>query len=407
MESFNQTQQTVFALLRASLWGQPFSPAPDTDWEEVRKELRAQTVDGLCTDILIQADPANRPLYLKNVARRISFWYTIVEEQQTLCRLLQENGIPCAVLKGTAAGIYYPQPTYRTMGDIDLIVQPQNYERANEILREYGCEPPKMEDPRNTTWKHNGMIIELHHRFSAYKPPEISQRLDQYIHDGIPRAESVALENFSFPILPKAENGLVLLDHISFHLASGLGLRQIVDWMLYADKYLDDAWWQEVFQPMIHDLGLETLAVTVTRMCQIYLGLREDITWCRDASPDLCEKLMSHVIEQGNFGYKADSNQRKTVTVLNAARNDIPFFFRWLQKRGLETWPACQEHTWLRPLAWTYQAQHLVRQGLRRDNPLQTLRRDAQKQKDQDEFLTELGIPLYGLRDSTHNHDHD
>ena len=363
-------------------------------------------MDGLCTDVLVRADPANRTRYLQNIARRISFWYTIVGEQEKLCQLLRAHDIPCVVLKGTAAGVYYPQPTYRTMGDIDLIVQPQNYQRANEILAEYGCEPVKMDDPRNSTWRHNGIIIELHYRFSAFKPLELCQHMDQHIHAGMAHAETAVLEGYSFPILPNAENGLVLLDHISLHLAYGLGLRQIVDWMLYADRFLDDAWWQEVFRPMAQELGLDILATAVTRMCQIYLGLREDITWCRDASPDLCRMLMNHILDLGNFGNKKEKGQTKGLTVLNAACNDIPFFFRWLQKRGCETWPAYQKHPWLRPLAWTYQVRHLVREGFRRKNPIQSLREDMKKRKDQDDFLGKLGIHMYGLRNPILDQEH-
>ena len=56
-------------------------------------------------------------------------------------------------------------------------------------------------------------------------------------------------------------------------MEEGLGLRQILDWALYVDKALDDDAWEHTFAPAVRRLGLERLAITVTRMCQLYLGL--------------------------------------------------------------------------------------------------------------------------------------
>ena len=61
------------------------------------------------------------------------------------------------------------------------------------------------------------------------------------------------------------------MGHINQHLEEWLGLRQILDWALYADKALDDAW-EHTFAPDVRRLGLDRLAITVTRMCQLYLG---------------------------------------------------------------------------------------------------------------------------------------
>ena len=103
-------------------------------------------------------------------------------------------------------------------------------------------------------------------------------------------------------MFPPLENGLVLLEHINQHLEEGLGLRQILDWALYVDKALDDDAWEYTFAPVVRRLGLERLAITVTRMCQLYLGLRSDITWCASADEKVCDSLMNYIMEQGNFG---------------------------------------------------------------------------------------------------------
>ena len=98
-------------------------------------------------------------------------------------------------------------------------------------------------------------------------------------------------------MFPPLENVLVLLEHINQHLEKGLGLRQILDWALYVDKALDDDTWEHTFAPVVHRLGLDRLAITVTRMCQLYLGLRPDITWCASADEKVCDSLMKGLMQ--------------------------------------------------------------------------------------------------------------
>ena len=136
-------------------------------------------------------------------------------------------------------------------------------------------------------------------------------------------------------MFPPLENGLVLLGHIN-HLEEGLGLRQILDWALYVDKALGDDTWEHTFAPVVHRLGLDRLAITVTRMCQLYLGLRPDITWCASADEKVCDSLMNYIMEQGN--------------------------------RGMYHWPALNKYPRLKPLltpfAWFWQlCRYLLLQG--------------------------------------------
>ena len=170
----------------------------------------------------------------------------------------------------------------------------------------------------------------------------------------------------------------MLLEHISLHLEEGLGLRQILDWMLYADKVLDDQLWQDAFAPLLRELGLETLALTVTRMCQMYLGLRTDITWCAGADEMLCQYLMEYIFKQGNFGRKLQRGANRAVIVLDATK-DLRTLFRILQYEGCKNWKAVSRFPILKPFAWLYQLLRYFIKGLRTKNPLAFLRNAAER----------------------------
>ena len=160
--------------------------------------------------------------------------------------------------------------------------------------------------------------------------------------------------------------------------------------MLYADHELKDEYYQKTFQPVIRQLGLEKLAVTATRMCQIYLGLSENITWCRDAEEDLCHRLMELTLQRGNFGHK-NPRDIKTVTVLDNLKNWKQAFI-FLQSTGCRTWKALEKYPFLKSFAWMYQIGRFIRRGLSRKHPLRSLVRNAKESQWQGELMDRLGV---------------
>ena len=380
-----------FALLRAGLWGHAFSPAPDTDIPAVTKELRAHAIANLAADALAQADPENRLVYAQSAAKSYRYWYNLMQVQQDCIRALDDARIPCCVLKGATAGIYYPQPLNRSMGDIDLLVLPKDIDRAVALLLENGCALLDDRSLRHTILTKNKIHIEVHRQFATRNRLDRAEMLDDLLFSALPQVQRRQIEGFAFPMLPPAENGLVLMEHINSHMESGLGLRQIIDWMYYVHQELDDETWQNTLGPVLSTVGLKKLAVTVTRMCQIYLGLREDITWCRDADENLCHKLMAHTLTQGNFGSKQEYTIHRTVQVLNALDSDLNFF-QLLHRHGCYNWKAVRKHPWLKSFAWLYQLIRYIRQAFRKGLPFGALRKASRQQKKNADLLDELEV---------------
>ena len=172
-------------------------------------------------------------------------------------------------------------------------------------------------------------------------------------------AKTGTLYHTAFPMLPPKENGLVLLAHIAHHLREGLGLRQIIDWMLYVDRELDDSAWESSFRTAAEQTGLAVLAITVTEMCRMYLGLSDRITWCKNADKELCTMLMNSLLSSGNFGKKRGTGLKVESTVSRLKRRG----FRYLQQAGEHNWNAYHKHRWLKPFAWIYQIGRYARQG--------------------------------------------
>ena len=381
----------VLAMLRSALWGEerfPYHAPQDAEWKDIIQELKNQTVQFLVIDLLIRERPDKAEAYFASTARTMMRLGNLLETQQALCQRLEAAGIPCAVVKGSAAAVLYPQPANRLIGDIDLLVKPEDYEQACQLVAQDG--EFLGENPRHAEYRVSDVVVELHRSFSTLPDREQRKRSDQMIFAGLDALEKDMLEEHRFTRLSHLVHGIILLEHISLHLEEGIGMRQILDWMMLADKLLDDGLWNNKFGPMVRQLGLETLAVTVTRMCQMYLGLRTDIRWCAGADETLCQELMEYVLDQGNFGRKLQKGSNRAVTVLGAG--NLRSLFGMLQHHGCNNWKAAKRFPILKPFAWLYQLGRYIVQGLRTKHPIQFLKTAAKRTKSKGEFLKSLGV---------------
>ena len=141
------------------------------------------------------------------------------------------------------------------------------------------------------------------------------------------------------------------------------------------------------FQPAAQKFGLEKLAVTVTRLCQMYLGLSDKIRWCQSVPESQCEELMEEFIAGGNFGKKRGDRGKVTTVMLGLRKKG---YFRGLQRNGILNWEACRKHSWLKPFAWLYQIVRLVRKssGLK----IAQIQKGMQESAEWEQVLQRLGL---------------
>lgn len=363
-------------LLKASLWGTAVTTVTRKDYEE----MKIHAIDALPADVISGAniDAELRREWKRKILRQLVYYSEYIYEQENL-----PISEPYVILKGTSAAKYYPHPEYRTMGDIDIMTRREDYERICNSLLENGYmeHANRIEEDfgRHRGFSKNGIEVEVHAFFALLNDPKQAKYLDDIIIRNINSSH----------VLPDLINGLVLLEHIAQHMEGGLGLRQIVDWMMFVDKCLPDEKWHE-FKKHAHNIGLENLAVVSTRMCELYCGLQEHM-WCRDADEKACKRLMDYILSCGNFGVKQRGENGPGATILSNVRT--PFaLVRLLQERGIVNWKAAQKHSILRPFAWLYQIGRYLSKGLGRKNAIKELKEEYDTAKQRTALFDLLGV---------------
>ena len=96
----------VFEVLKASLFTN--AQVEIEDWQGVFEEMKHQAVASLPAEWL--KSHLNVPAWMQYCYLQQAQWIRIMHEQDQLIQLLESHYIPCVIIKGAAAAMYYPYP---------------------------------------------------------------------------------------------------------------------------------------------------------------------------------------------------------------------------------------------------------------------------------------------------------
>ena len=371
VSALNATWEAMLSLLKTSLFGHALNVPADVEWDKVYHEMQNHRIASLAGNVLQEIENLDDTLgitWMSRIARNVQKFYQILDMQQQTMELLESHEINAVVLKGAAAAKYYPEPSYRAMGDIDLLLGNKDADSVRALMLANGFteKDPEKVYRRHFAMMKDGIEYEMHRSFSTLKDAGKAKMLDDLLLAAMEEACVQDYDGYRYRMLPELQNGLVILEHVNHHLNTGIGLRQILDWVMYVDRVLDDEFWRLHFQPVARELGLAELAMTITRMGQMYIGLKtENRTWCMGADEQLCQDFLEYVLENGNFGLKhgAKNNAAKVMTDFRG----VGGMFRSLQELGCVNFrEEIRKYPFLKPFAWLLRIGRLISLGIRR-----------------------------------------
>ncbi|MDD3663036.1 MAG: nucleotidyltransferase family protein [Candidatus Pacebacteria bacterium] len=327
-----------------------------SNWNDVFNEMRLQGVSGLVGSVLgkvLGIDTIVKSQWKEHIIHQVILNEKIISLQNQIQSLLNEKGIKSVVIKGTSSAAYYPNPIYRNVGDIDILVMPDQYDQACYVMVNAGYKTVMGQtSKRHTSFNINGVHVEIHHRFTAFGSKQSSVVLDEMIYSVMRKCDEMKYEGTLFSSLPQLENGLVILEHIAHHLRTGIGLKHIVDWMMYVNACVDNEYWDTCFEEKVNMLGLQQFTKVITKMCTLYLGLPIiNHEWCKNADTTVCTRLIKFIIESGNHAVKKNGIDGKAEKVLNTKGTKLII---QLQNSGTVHWGMASKYRIMRPFAIIY-----------------------------------------------------
>lgn len=289
-----------------------------------------------------------------------------------LHRIMAAAGAPYVIMKGCASAAYYPDPLLRTMGDVDFLVAGCDLERAEKALEAAGYCRETGHDDRVHYSYHKGegvgrSILEMHWEPNGIPEGDTGAIIREYLSSCISEAIPYKTASGIFMGPSVFHHGLILLLHTATHLInSGIGLRHLCDWAVFAGS-LSEEEFCKTFEQKLKNVGLWRFAQILTQLSIVYLGCPEK-KWVGGKDEELLESLMADIFAGGNFGRKDSQRINQAKFMTNRRKGNVENtsvlkqFCRTMNDKVRLVMPATKRLPILIPFGWLYVGiRHLFR----------------------------------------------
>ena len=253
-----------------------------SDWEAVFQQALSHGLDAVAFDglhCLYEGDSGSDEKLDEMLGdlRYEWFGFTLQCEQdyadylQTLHDLItfyNTEGIPVLLLKGYGLSLDYPVPSHRPMGDIDLYLFGRQAEADRLIMEKWGIRPDLSHHDHSVV-RFRKRLVENHYDLINVHAHRSSHRLEPLLKELATRnpcphllqvsrlqdpsdrnePKKSAGTDAAQVLLPGADfNALFLLRHAASHFAAtGINLRQLLDWLLFVEHHSNECDWDALY----------------------------------------------------------------------------------------------------------------------------------------------------------------
>ena len=249
---------------------------------------------------------------------------------------LRNNDIYALLVKGQGVAQCYEKPLWRVSGDVDLLLDDENYQKAKELLIPLS-EVTESEDvaKKHLALKINGFEVELHGKMPFGISCRADDVVDEMLEDSLlkGRVSKWSVDETDV-LLPNPDNHIVIVfTHFLRHFfIEGVGLLQICDWCRLLYSYRDSLNY-ELLESRIKAMGLMSEWKAFGALAIEYLGFPKDSMPLLNVNVDLnarsamplglsknlkkkADRIFELVLESGNFGHNKDLSYRKRYSGL-------------------------------------------------------------------------------------------
>lgn len=294
--------------------------------------------------------------YSISVAMRNEHLMTV---QDQLLALMMVHQIPCAILKGSSLSVCYPQPEVRPLGDIDILIRPEDEERAIQLLCEQGYRPGHADHPFHLDFSGKGAVVEVHWQVSTFPDSKGGRIAKGIVRSALEKTDIVEMDGHSFPMLKPLFQALSLLLHMERHMTiGGIGLRQLCDWAMFINS-VDATVFECEILPEIERCGLQQFAKVLTATCVECLTLpKEKTLWCREIASGMCNAMMEDIFRGGSMGKAKKGTDVSNLLVDRGnngkQRSALILMLQNLTKLANSHFPITEKWLVLLPVFWFY-----------------------------------------------------
>lgn len=253
------------------------------------------------------------------------------------------NDIDYMPLKGASIKSIYPSSELRLMGDIDILIKEEQYEKIRKILPQIGFFEVEETD-HELIWRSSaGILVELHKRLI----PSYNDDYYSYYYNSWEKARLEKEHCFS---MSKEDEYIYIFTHLTKHYRDGgIGLRHVVDIWLFAMK--NSMLNMEYINRELDKLKLKKFHNNVLETIDVWFNSKED--------SEISDYITERIIESGSYGIKercdaanAARESAKSDSVASARKKKIIFLIFMPYSSMKKKYPILRELPMLLPIMW-------------------------------------------------------
>lgn len=320
-----QTFKELLMLFRFAVQGESELSGITCDVRALMEQAKAQQIGAVIfpavqalyqsgqTDLSEEEFFAYEQAYTQVIMKQVQRQYALA---QTV-KKLEEGGVPCCLLKGASLAELYPIPEARISGDADLYIGAENEQSACRILMENDftiLERPVTSHHAMCKSQATG-LIELH--LTLYDDMFEDVWFNNRTAFCEPWETMTTAEGYTYHVLGVTDRAIFNTLHLTKHfLSEGVGIRQMMDVLLYLRRYADKMDVKR-YTELLKELHYDAFMRACLRIGVLYLGFDEaDFSSFAaelgrgQIAPETLEAVLYDVAGGGVFGQESDTRKQ-------------------------------------------------------------------------------------------------
>lgn len=317
----NDNQQAFLSLLGAGLWEKDvqLSQFVDIDFDEIYRLAEEQSVIGIIAAGLEHVVDVKVPQinFLTFIGRAVQLEQKNVAMNDFIAKLvteLNEHEIQALLVKGQGVAQCYERPSWRASGDVDLLLDDENFQKAKDLLTPKATNIHE-ENPfdKHYSFELDGWVVELHGTLRSLLTKQSDDYIDAVQNEAFRKGRKRIWCHNSVNIpLPNVDDDIIFVfTHILKHFFHyGIGIRQVCDWCRLLWTYKDTID-RKLLESRLQTMGLMTEWKVFGSIAVNLLGMpSEAMPFYSDSKSyqRKADRALAFIMETGNFGHNRDNS---------------------------------------------------------------------------------------------------
>lgn len=276
-----------------------------TDWSDIKAlaeehGLSAVVLDALNTIDVSLTGPLPTKIKLEWIgevlqayeARYQAYENTIGE----MAAFYNSHGFKMMVLKGYACSLVWPNPSHRPCGDIDIWQFGDWHNADDAVEREKGIRIDTSHH-HHTVFYWGEFMVENHYDFINVHHHKSNAAFEAILkEEGRDDTHSVEVHGEKVYLPSPNLHALFLLKHACAEFAaSGLNLRQLLDWAFFVKAHGKKVNWDWLLM-ILDEFGMRTMFNIINAICVEDLSFHSDLFPYVQYDPQLKDKVLNEIL---------------------------------------------------------------------------------------------------------------